>query len=180
MHRHDRFRLLCDRFLDFCLINIHRIRADIHKHTGSAPQNESIRGGYKRIRRHDHFISWLDIRQKCRHLQCMRTGSCQQYVFRLKPVLHPLGTFFCKRTVSADHTVFFYGFFNILCFFSHKRWAVKTNSHSSHSCLLFFFDTGLFRTSASGISHRINQNSCYDQQISDKFSFCDLLVQNQS
>ena len=31
--------------------------ADIHKHTGRAPQNESIRSGYKRIRRHDHFIS---------------------------------------------------------------------------------------------------------------------------
>ena len=137
MNRHDCFGLFCNCFLNFCLINVHGIRTDIHKHAGGSPQNKSIRGGYKGIRRHDHFISRLNIRQKRCHLQCMGTGSCQQYVFRLKPFLHPLGTFFGKWTVSANHTVFFYGFFNIFCFFSHKRWAVKTDSHSSHSCYCF-------------------------------------------
>ena len=81
MNRHDGFRLFCDRRLDFCLVDIHGVRTDIHKHAGSSPENESIRRRYKRIRRHNDFIPRLDIRQISRHFQRMGTGSGKKYFF---------------------------------------------------------------------------------------------------
>ena len=43
MHWDDSFRLFCDGIFDQCLVNIHGIRADIHKNDLCSPENESVR-----------------------------------------------------------------------------------------------------------------------------------------
>ena len=64
------------------LVNILRIRPDIHKYRLRSPQHKSVRRGHERIGRHDHLISRLNITKESRHLQCMCIGRHDNLVAR--------------------------------------------------------------------------------------------------
>ena len=130
MHRHDCLRLFRNRRFNLCLVNIHRIRPDIHKYTGSASEHKCVRCRHKGIGRQDYFITRLNVSQICCHLKGMSTGCGQQNLFGLKMLSHPCGTLFCKGTISTNHPILFNGFPYVFCFFSHKRRSVKTYLHS--------------------------------------------------
>ena len=77
MDRHDGLRFLRNRRFYLRLIDIHRIRPDIHKNRLRPPEDKSIRRGNKGIGRHDHLIPLPDIRKQRRQLRSMSTGRRQ-------------------------------------------------------------------------------------------------------
>ena len=89
MDRNDCSGLLCDCIFDKIFIYIHRIRTNINEYNLCTSKYKSIRSGNKCIRWHDDLIPWLDITQECRHLQCMRTGCCQENLIYLETFFHP-------------------------------------------------------------------------------------------
>ena len=140
MHRNDGFGLLRDGILDQSLINIHGIRTDIHKYGNGTAKYESIRCGYKGIRRHDHLVPGLNVTQKCCQFCRMGAGGRQQAFAGSGPLLDPGITFFRIFSISADLLIF-YTFLNVICGFIHIRRYVKLNinlSHNTSSFLLSF------------------------------------------
>lgn len=105
MNRNDSSCLFGDGVLDFGLVDIHGIRADIHKNGGGTAQNKGVGGGYKSIGRHDHFISRLNICQKRGHLRRMGAGGGQESLRCAGVFLDPSAAEGGISTVSADFVI---------------------------------------------------------------------------
>ena len=67
MNHRNRFRPLRNRCFNLIFIDIHRIRANIHKHSLRSPEYKSICRGNKSVRRHNYLIPRFDIRQQSGH-----------------------------------------------------------------------------------------------------------------
>ena len=90
MHRHNDLCALCDCRLDLRLINIHCLWMHIYKYNFGTLQHKCICRGYKRVGRHDHLISRLQITEKRCHLQGMCAGSRQKNMLCPELLLHQL------------------------------------------------------------------------------------------
>ena len=100
----------CPCFVSDCLfnkifVNIHRIWSDIHKYDFCTAEHKSISRRNKGIRRHDHFVSRLDIAQKSGHFQRMCTGCRQKHLIDIKTFLHPFGTQLRVFAITAEHSL---------------------------------------------------------------------------
>ena len=77
MDRHDNARFVGDRCFNQRFVDVHGVRANIHKNDFCATQHKGIGSGDKGVARHDHFIARLDIEQQRRHLQRSGAGRRQ-------------------------------------------------------------------------------------------------------
>ena len=101
LHRHNHPRFFRNRILDQVLIQIQGIRPDIHEHRLRPKQRKCIRGGDKRERRHDHFVSRLQITQECRHLQRGGAGMGQQCFSHTQAFFQPCMTLPGKWAIAG-------------------------------------------------------------------------------
>ena len=60
------------------LVNILRIRPDVHEHRNAAAQHKRVRRGDERIGRHDNLVAGAAVDQQGGHLQSRGTGMNQQ------------------------------------------------------------------------------------------------------
>lgn len=126
VNRHDRARFVGDRRFNQRLINVHGVRADIHKDDFRSAQDKGVRRGNEGIARHNHFIAGLDIQQQCRHFQRCRTGRGQQHFGAAKTLFHPLLTATGKTAVTTEFAAA-HGRLHIVEFSSDNGWCVKWN-----------------------------------------------------
>ena len=103
--RNDRPCFVSDCLFNKIFVNIHRIWSDIYKYDLCTTEHKGISRRNKGIRRHDHFVSRLDIAQKSGHFQRMCTGCRQKHLIDLKTFLHPLGTQLRVFAITAEHSL---------------------------------------------------------------------------
>ena len=126
VNRHNRARFIRDCRFNQRLIDVHGIRANIHKDDFRTTQDKGIRRRNEGIARHDHFIARLDIQQQRRHFQRCGTGRGQQDFSAVKPLLHPLLAATGKTTVTTEFAAA-HSRLHIVEFSAHDGWCVKWN-----------------------------------------------------
>ena len=83
------------------LVNILRIRPDIHEYGNAAAQHKRVRRGDERIGRHDNLVAWAAVDQQGRHLQCGGSGMNQQNLSGAGAFRKQFMAFFRVIAVSA-------------------------------------------------------------------------------
>ena len=132
MNRHDGTGSGGDCCFNQVLIDVHGIRADIHKHHLCTAQYKCIGCGYEGIGRHDHLIAFFDSCKKCRQLCRMCAGSGQKALADAGLLLNPFIVLCCKFTVSADLLIL-HADPDIIHFLTCIRWNIKIDSHTLSS-----------------------------------------------
>ena len=106
MNRNDGLCLFGDGVFYFSFVDVHGVRADIHKNGGCAAENKSIGSGNKSIGRHDHLVARLYISQKRSHLRGMGAGGGEECLCRTGMFFYPAAAESGKCAVSADLVIF--------------------------------------------------------------------------
>ncbi len=83
------------------LVNILRIRPDIHEYGNAAAQHKRVRRGDERIGRHDNLVARAAVDQQGRHLQCGGSGMNQQNLSGAGAFRKQFMAFFRVIAVSA-------------------------------------------------------------------------------
>ena len=142
MNRHDRLRPFGNRFLDQRLIQIHRIRAYIHKYSLRPSEYKRICRRHKRIGRHNHLIPLANLGQQRAHLGRVGTGCRQHHFRRSRHFLQPLAAFFRKRPVPTKLSAL-YSLSDIFCLIPCDRRYIKMN-HPLKTSVSSFYNQNQF------------------------------------
>ena len=94
-----------DRILDERLVDVHRVRTDVHEHGHRAPRDERVRARNERERGHDDLVARLDVGQDGRHLESRRAGMGQQRPVSAGRRLEPLRARPRERPVTGQLTL---------------------------------------------------------------------------
>ena len=130
MHRDDCFRLFRDGVFNQFLVDVHRVRTDVHKHAFCTAHGKSIGCRDERERRHDDFVTGLDVAQKCGHLKSVGATCGEQCAGDTCFLFQPGVAFLVELPIAADSATF-NGLPYIINFRPHEGRLVKRNFHCS-------------------------------------------------
>ena len=102
VHGHDRLGARRDRLLHQSLVDVQRVRADVHELRRRAAQHEGVRRRDEGERGQDHFVAGPDVAQDRAHLQRRGARRREQDARRPKPALDELLALPCERAVAAS------------------------------------------------------------------------------
>jgi hypothetical protein len=78
MNEEDRLRALRNALFDQVLVDIQRVRADVHENGSRAAEDERVGGRDKGKRGQNYFVSRLDPQEERGHFQRMRAGGREE------------------------------------------------------------------------------------------------------
>ena len=102
VHRHNDPCSVGNGGLNFALINIHGIRANVHKHQLCARKYEGGGGAGEGKAGQNDLIARLQPTKQCSHIQCSGAAGRQKHLLRVEAFFHPSIAFFGKLAVSTD------------------------------------------------------------------------------
>ena len=102
VHGDDDLGLVRNGGLDLCLVDVHGVGPDIHKHQLCARQHEGVGGAGEGVAGEDDLVARLEAAEQGGHVEGRAAAGGQQHLSCAKALLHPGVALLGKLPVAAD------------------------------------------------------------------------------